>query len=107
MFEINKMTRICMNQSSKMYFDQECHFYVEICFLLIIEYVSAFCYSDNRLDGMRGCHSIWRRWGRYQGEVEEISCFICIKLAFLCSLEASLEAENVDVTMLYKIMHKQ
>lgn len=38
----------------------------EICFLVIIGNVSAFCYNENGLDGMCGCHSIWRRWGRYR-----------------------------------------
>lgn len=38
---------------------------VEICITIIFENVSAFYYNENRLDGMRGRHSIWRRWGQY------------------------------------------
>jgi hypothetical protein len=88
---VTKRKKICknihLNQSQKMSFDKDCHFYVETCFLLIFENVSVFYYNDNGLDGMCGCHSIWRRWGRYQGEgLEEMSFFICIKLAFFMQL---------------------
>lgn len=61
--------------------------YVETCFLLNFENVSVFYYNDNGLDGMCGRHSIWRRWGRYQEQgIEEMSFFICIKLAFFMQL---------------------
>lgn len=38
---------------------------VEICITITFENVSAFYYNEIRLDGMRGRHSIWRRWGQY------------------------------------------
>ncbi|WP_343929653.1 hypothetical protein [Peribacillus frigoritolerans] len=43
----------------------------------ILDNVSAFFYDDNRLDGMRGRHSIWRRWGQYPEQyIEEIPYFM-------------------------------
>ena len=74
-----------------MSFDKEFHFYDENCFLLKFVIISIFYFNDKRLDGMCGCHSIWRRWGRYQG----------------VGLVVFSEAENVDVPTMYKIMHKQ
>ncbi len=94
MFETNKVTQIGMNQRPKMYFDKDFHFYVETCVLLIIEYVSAFYYNDNGLDGMCGRHSIWRRWGRYQGEgLDDMSFFICLKLAFFMQLRGFFRSD--------------
>jgi hypothetical protein len=62
-------------------------FYVETCFLLTLGNVSVFYYNDNGLDGMCGCRSIWRRWGRYQKEGLENGLFYLLKLSFLCSYQ--------------------
>ncbi|WP_221408395.1 hypothetical protein, partial [Peribacillus simplex] len=57
-------------------------FYHTKRFLLVfpnetLDIVSAFFYDGNRLDGMRGRHSIWRRWGQYPEQyIEEIAYFM-------------------------------
>lgn len=57
---------------------------------------------------MRGRHSIWRRWGRYQEQgIREMPFFICIKPHFLCIFYAALESKNIDNSTMYKIMHKR
>ena len=58
-----------LQTTSKKYNNKGISFYVETYVLLIFENVSVFRYNINGLDGMRGRHSIWRRWGRYQGRV--------------------------------------
>jgi hypothetical protein len=40
--------------------------FVETCMILIFGFENVFLYNNSGLDGTRGRHSIWRRWGRYQ-----------------------------------------
>src|SRR3954447_17324860 len=84
-----------VNQSQKMYFDKECPFYVETCFLLIFENVNVFYYNDNGLDGTRGRHSIWRRWGRYQEDGLDKTAFLFVKTIFLYAVERFLQKSKM------------
>jgi hypothetical protein len=34
--------------------------------ILMFGFENVFLYNNSGLDGTRGRHSIWRRWGRYQ-----------------------------------------
>jgi hypothetical protein len=56
------------------------------------------------LDSTRGCHSIWRRRGRYQEEgLEEIAFFICFY-----EVKRFLQKPKMLMSQrMYKTIHKQ